>query len=412
MSNTQLSQAALLLRSLDEAAKSTSTELNIITPAISKFMELNDKLNNKLVDNISGYKSVIDDNNALINDVIGFNVDGSRGKFANNLKAFAMNGTWSVYGQQYINKKVPFVTQEGPLQKIVWTRKTIQEMMDKTFDEEDNSVEFTEEMDDIVKRFEMAYLADIVEYNDKFADDVDFSSAWKAARMRLHNLNENPYRYHDIWVHFFTDKDKVSIPKLISNINEALVYYRRNVNIKNRLETNNRVTDEVIEESSNVRESSTGFLRREGELKLLKVAGEQSGDAEQVAKFDEADKLNVATFDKLAAIKPIDVNGDSGAVISKSDADVAMEILGDQSDSDSDTDSDSGTDSESDDDDDPTPSAVGCKRPRAVAVIDTKTLESAVSEVAEAAIESVKKQKVDDGEATVAGDVSEAVNVK
>ena len=333
---TQLSQAALLLRSLDETAKVTSTELSVITPAISKFLELNDKLNNKLVDNISGYKSVIDDSNALITDVISFNVDGSRGKFATNLKAFAMNGTWTVYGQQYISKKVPFVTQEGPLQKIVWTRNKIQSMLDETYNEVECTIIFNQEMDDIVKGFERAYLADINEYNDQFADEVDFDFVWGAARMSLKNLNENPYRYHDVWVHFFSDKDKVSIPKLVENISEALVYYRRNVTIKNRLASNNRMTNEVIEESSTVRETSIGFIRREGELKLLKLAGEQSGDKGLLEKCEEADKLNVDAFIKVATVKPI--TGDMVVFTYKTDSDIEQEIIADQLDSsDSDT---------------------------------------------------------------------------
>lgn len=397
MSNTQLSQAALLLRSLDEAAKSSSTELQVITPAISKFMEMNDKLNDKLVDNISGYKSVIDDNNALINDVINFNVDGSRGKFANNLKAFAINGTWTVYGQQYIKKKVPFVTQEGPLQKIVWTRNTIQKMLDDTFNEEEQSVEFTEEMDDIVKRFERAYLADIVEYIEKYSDDIDFESAWKAARMRLKNLNENPHRYHDIWVHFFTNKDAPSIPKLIDNINEALTYYRRNVTIKNRLTTNNLITNEVIEESSAIRESSVGFLRREGELKLLKIAGEQSGDTEQLAKFEEADKLNVESFSNVTDIKPINAHSEGAGVIFKTDADIAMEILGNDSDSDSDSDSGSESGSDSDDEEEVAQSSPSRKRTRVS--IDANAIENAVDAIAESAVSqaesAAKKQNVD-----------------
>lgn len=413
MASTQQSQAALLLKSLDDAAKTNA--LTIITPAISTFIATTDKLNDKLVSNISGYKEVIDENNELINDVINFNVDGSRGKFANNLKAFAINGTWSVYGQQYIKKKVPFVTQEGPLQKIVWTRNKIQEMLDATYDASDSSVEFNDEMNDIVRRFEIAYVNDIVEFNTEYVGEIDFDSAWRAARMKIKNIREDPHRYHDIWVHFFTNKDQKSIPKLIANIQEALAFYKRNAAIKYKLKTSNAVTDEVMRESDRVRESSTGFLRREGELKLLKVAGEESGDVAQTAKFADADTLNVAQFEEMTAIKPIASTDVANVVAVKTDAEIENEIMACAG---SDSDDSSSDDSSSDEEDEPAQSVV--RRKARVVIdssddesddeeeaasptrnikrkIDATALESAVDQVAQQALESLeKKQKTDD----------------
>jgi hypothetical protein len=320
MTSTQQTQAALLLKSLDEAAK--SNELTIITPALMSFIDTTDKLNNKLIGNISGYKEVIDESNTLINDVINFNVDGSRSKFADSLKAFSVNGTWSVYAQKYNNKPIPLVTQEGPLQKIVWTYNQVHKVLDANYE----STDVKRMIDEIVSKFEIAYTNEILKYQNEHMNEIDFTAAWSGTRMSAKKLYDDPHFAHVTWLYFFTNKTKSIISKLVANIQEALVYYTRNIGIKNRLKKSNAMTDEVIEESDRIRENTLGFLRRDGELKLLKVAGEQSGDVEQTAKFNEADELNLVEFESLASIKPATPFTDTSHIV-KTDEDIANDIF-------------------------------------------------------------------------------------
>lgn len=327
-----------------------STALSVITPAMSAFINKTDHLNTKLVDNISGYKSVIDDSAALINDVMSFDVDGSRGKLANLLKSFAVNGTWSVYGQQYDNKKIPIVLQEGPLQKVTWTRKKIQKMLTHS------DGRFTDEMDDIVKRFEIAMMADVNSITSEEVGNVDFHAAWKSARMSAETLNDDAHRYHDTWVFFFSDVTKKAIPKLVVNIDEALVFYHRNVTIQRKLGKSNDVTNRVMIESDKLRSSSIDFLRREGEIKLLKFAGEQAGDTEEnVSKFADAEKLNVERFDTDTAMPDVDAPSTTAPSTLKTPAQVSADImcidLSDDEDEDDGDDGDSGDSEDSEDSD-------------------------------------------------------------
>ena len=282
-------QAALLLKTLNRVAEESGTELSIITPAINTFIEKTEEINTKLVGTINETKRTFEDHDDLVTEVLNFEITGSKGKLANYLRSFAMNGAWTVYGQQYTKKKnkIPIILQESVLRKMVFVRNKIQEQMD-------NDCDFTSDMDDLIKGFQYALVDDVRKFMNVNAGKVDFKKHWKEQAMSFEILASQPLKYHITWKFFFTDRTKQNIPRLVSNIEQALVYYRRNLEIQNRKKTNNTNIDITVQEAETVRDKGAGFLRREGEIKLLRYAKEQAGDS--VDTIDEADKLNVDQF--------------------------------------------------------------------------------------------------------------------
>lgn len=344
------SQASLLLKTLKDAAQVAGTELSIITPAMNTFIAQNDAINEKLVSNINDYKRTADDRSDLVSEVLSFDVNGSRGKLGGYIKAFALNGTWTVYAQQYNRRKVAFVIQEKPLEKMVWCRRKCQEIMG------DDPNAYTDSMDFYIKGFQHSLVANIQEYYDEHVGDVNFSAIWKSESMSFEALRENPLKNHDVWKFFFTDRTKVSIPKLVDNIEQALVYYRRNLIISERSKINNNNTSTTIQESENLREKGAGFLRREEELKLLKFATEKAGG--DMETINQADVVNVDEFKEdtfVSDAKRFDEDsfmGTASDAIIQQEIEMAARNAAEQEISSDDDSSDSSDSDDSDDNDD------------------------------------------------------------
>lgn len=309
MSNTQLSQAnqpelsthekaIQLLRDLNECAKSNSngTKVQVLTPLISKFIETNDKLNEKMVDHIIENRSIMYDSNTFANDVINFEVDGSRGRFANYLRAFSYNGAWSAYTQQFKGYKIPFITQKNTLQLIISTYRKIQNKIKAAPDglEQHHKKEGRNAINSIIAEFETAYLKAIVKYNEINPDNLNLASLWKEGKLKLENLIDDPHRYHAGWFTFFNDQ--TTSGKLVTSMEKAIVLYDESENLKTRKDMSDNITNETIQESSNIRSSSLMFARRDAELKLLRNLAESLDDTEQLATIKEAEKQNVKAF--------------------------------------------------------------------------------------------------------------------
>ena len=341
----------------------TETQIQTFTPAVDVFTDKVGELNAKLSQNINGYKQVDDDRSELISEVMNYDINGVRGKLAKHLIGFALDPNWwSVYAQQYNKNKVPFVIQEKPLRKLVFTYKKIKEL-------EANDTD-GETIDAYIRAFEYSIVRDIGTFAAFNSSRVNFDAKWKSQHMSFNQLANKPLKYHKVWKYFFTNPTNKSIPKLVVDIERILTFHVRSKMLQSATHYNFVNSDNVINES--------GLILNKG-ADFLKMSMQQETSVEHFSK-------SVPLTDMEHADEEVITRALSNGALD----DEIIRALYDEEratdDSDSDSDNDSDNDSDSDNDND------SVLQKRKAMVVDT----TPITNMMETLVEGVKRQKTDD----------------
>ena len=173
-----------------------------------------------LTQTASDYKHANEDRISLVKEIMEYEIRGARGKMVKHLLGFALDANWwSVYAQQYNKNKLPFIIQEKPLRKLVFTYKRILEL------EEDGTDADT--IDAYIRGFEYSLVRDVGTYTAFNSGSFDFTTRWKSQSMSFKQLSAKPLKYHKVWKYFFTDRENKSIPKLILDIEKMIDFHVR-----------------------------------------------------------------------------------------------------------------------------------------------------------------------------------------
>ena len=247
---------------------STSTQLQTFQPVIDVFADKVGQVNTKLAQNINSYKQVDKDRSDLISEVMEYEIRGARGKLVKHLIGFALDPNWwSVYAQQYNKNKMPFIIQEMPLRKVVYTYRRIKSLMGS---------EPTDIIDSYIRAFEYSIVNDVSAHVAFNSSRIDFKSKWKSQHMSFKQLAEKPLKYHKVWKYFFTDPNNKSIPKLIDDIERILTFHTRSKILNSSTHNNFVNSDHVIEESTNILNKGMELLQK------------NDHDEESVEKFNDS----------------------------------------------------------------------------------------------------------------------------
>ena len=345
---------------------SSSTQLQPFQPAIDVFTNKVGQVNAKLTQNINSFKQVDEDRSDLISEVMEYEIRGARGRLVKHLIGFALDPNWwSVYAQQYNKNKMPFIIQEKPLRKVVYTYRRIKAMM-----EEDANCD--DVVDSYIRAFEYSIVRDVSMYVAFNSTRVDFGSKWKSQHMSFKQLSDKPLKYHKVWKYFFTDPDNKSIPKLVDDIERILTFHTRSKILSSSTHHNFENSGTVIEESSNILNKGMEFLQQ------------SNHNEESIEHFNNSVSVSDITHvDEQAIMRVMSDNAIEQEIIKALYDEEAAEDSG----------SDSGDDSddESGDDDDGEMVEVFESPKRKAVVMDP----TPITNMMETLVDNVKRQKTE-----------------
>jgi hypothetical protein len=186
-----------------------------------------------MTETIEQIKAAVADMTAIYSEIASVDFNSTRGKLSDALRKFAMDGKLSMYVQQYNraneqNIKIPFIFEENILGAMVWVRMKCKNIIKKV-----GPVYGTGEVARIVKAFQHYLVAQhiIAEAKDP---NSNFDALWTRGGISLSNLKQNPTKYHERWVWFFTHEGKTSIDKLMRELVVVISYRRKMQNAINR----------------------------------------------------------------------------------------------------------------------------------------------------------------------------------
>lgn len=224
--------------------------------ALDAFTGKVDQLNSKIAENINGYRQANSDRSELISEIMNYEIRGARGKLVKHLLGFALDANWwSVYAQQYNRNKVPFVIQEKPLRKLVYTYKKVKQL------EQDGNDDDT--IDAFIRGYEYSIVRDIATYTTFNSTMTDYKAKWKSQHMSFKQLSTKPLKYHKVWKYFFTTNENKSIPKLIVDIEQILEFHERSRIVYSTNYTNDSNSESVINEVKLVTTEGVDILKND-----------------------------------------------------------------------------------------------------------------------------------------------------
>lgn len=281
---------ATLLKRLDTMYKEDGDQstLTIFTPAQRAFLDANDQVNERLVNSVNDFKSLANEKQQILDDISAFRVTGARGAFSDMLKAFATSGTWNVYSQQYLKRKIPFILNRDILEAKVFV-KTIVDKLD------DSALQIK-----YIRAFQY-YLVDIeTRYEDEHVDGYDFDEVWGKLSISWSRLKVEPLKYDELWQYFFKNPDKkTSIDKLIGNIIEALTYHDQMMQVKNSFESTSTFTNKVVERYDEMKSEINGLMHRDSALNSIVNDAQSSGSEVSSDMHDAIKKTEDEVNDKV-----------------------------------------------------------------------------------------------------------------
>jgi hypothetical protein len=273
-------KAAKLLEMLQANQGGAVEELQLITPGVNAFLQASRKMTTALVDNVKDFKAIGQEKDDVICDILNFKVV-SRGATNDNLKAFAVTGSFSLYAQQYNRKKMPLITIAPIMEMMVMIYNHLN--VDNVEALEDNTTEA------LVKAFQFYLVQEVKTYEEDHAMDIDFEEAWCAAGLARGRLLKNPLYYHSQWMGFFNDEFK-TVAALVNDYDSALDYRCRMTNVTNKIGAANAKTQDLVQASANIHLAAVDNIKVDQQINLLKdVANQQGDDADM---YSEAQKLN------------------------------------------------------------------------------------------------------------------------
>lgn len=288
-----------LLEMLDETrerrVESGEIVINVKTPVLKLFMDEAQKFSVQAFDNIKQYDRLYETHVEHCKEVTGLKIQGCRGQLLDNLKAFALSGTWSVVSQNYVNKekkqfKIPIITTKDILEQLVWTRKNVRKMIvNKKLSSQDSGIQ------ELIKAFQNFMVISQQEYMSEHPDAHDYNSSFNKV-ISLNELLKNSFKIHDKWEYFFTTDEKPNIDKLVDDIQSVLNYHKQLKNIDIRHENAVVGTNKLCVSSSTLAKGSV-FVHREMDLALIQDIGEKTGDIESTTNFGNAASANIKEFE-------------------------------------------------------------------------------------------------------------------
>ena len=273
-------KAVKLLEMLQANQGGAVEELQLITPGVNAFLQASRKMTTALVDNVKDFKAIGQEKDDVICDILSFKVV-SRGATNDNLKAFAVTGSFSLYAQQYNRKKMPLITIAPIMEMMVMIYNHLN--VDNVEALEDNTTEA------LVKAFQFYLVQEVKTYEEDHAMDIDFEEAWCAAGLARGRLFKNPLYYHSQWMGFFNDEFK-TVAALVNDYDSALDYRCRMTNVTNKIGAANAKTQDLVQASANIQLAAVDNIKVDQQINLLKDVANQQGDDADV--YSEAQKLN------------------------------------------------------------------------------------------------------------------------
>lgn len=290
--------ACQLLEMLDETRKKNTEDgkyiIAIKTPVLGVFMNQTKEFTEGAFDNIKQFNRLYEKQHEHSKEIALLQIIGCRGKLADNLKAFALTGAWSIVSQNYVTcskkqHKIPIITTKENLEQLVWTRINIKKLMNH--DSMDISAPEIQELINAYENFIVVSQEEYMHDNDNshsYINDINKVLSWR-------ELVKNPHKNHEKWEYFFTTSEKKNIDHLMDDIKSVIFLYRQMIEIQHRYKNANIDTDKLLANSSVLGKSST-FISREKELVLLNDVGEKTGDNISKERFENASNANLKKY--------------------------------------------------------------------------------------------------------------------
>jgi hypothetical protein len=187
-----------------------------------------------------------------------------KGAMESNLRNFANNGSFSIYGQCYERKTkhIPIVTTTEFLSTMVFLYDHINVRPVAALND------YHEE--DLVKAFQYYAKEHLLVYEKEYASDYNFDAMWARTRMARGLFFKNALHFHENWMLFFKSK-KAIVVTTIRAIERAVQLRMRMEVVGGKLGAINRDIDALIAGQLPKERSTTAFTPAHATTKELAI---------------------------------------------------------------------------------------------------------------------------------------------
>lgn len=284
--------AADLLSMLQKNNGPEMEAMQIMTPAMTAFLESSRNVTAALVDNVRDYKRIGENKSEMVDSIINSKLS-ARGALATHLRMYAASGKWTIYAQNLHGKKVPIITIDTILVAITRLFRHIHDIE-----------EFTpfkgHTTEQLVAAFQRYMVREAVSFQEAHVMDYEFDTLWKGQALAQKRLFSNPLYYHNHWMVFFTNK-KSGASKLVDDIANAVEFRGKMIKLDHEVGRADRKTDKLVDATGAIQLASQENLKYDQQIRIMKGAAERHGG--DLETLNKAELLNAS---RVKVTVPVD----------------------------------------------------------------------------------------------------------